>query len=309
MTPNHGRAGHLVRVTTSQGRELTGFFASAGRANAPTIIYIHGLSGDFDTNFIFDLLADPQAQAVNILATKNSGSGNITTGRSGVSLGYKLGGSAFERFADCTFDIAAWTDFAAAQSPHPITLMGHSLGASKVVHYAAMAGDSRLAAVVLASPADVPGAFQASVGPARFAQFLEMARRLVESGDGQRLMPDDCVIGLLRQRISAETFCDRMAPDAIADVFDFYNRDSRQAFKDLSQITCPVRVLYGTEGELVGPAGVAAAVETLRRRAARAPTFDSATAAGNHWYIGGERQAMSRVLDWTRALAARDQDN
>src|SRR5258708_15261153 len=122
------RLGQLVRVTTQKGAELTGFYAPADKDDLPTLIYTHGLSGNFDTNFNYNLLDLPEAQAFNILLTTSTGHGNIATTRRGDPPAIRLTGSAFELFADCVADIQAWIEFAAAQSPGPIVLWGHSLG-------------------------------------------------------------------------------------------------------------------------------------------------------------------------------------
>jgi pimeloyl-ACP methyl ester carboxylesterase len=297
MTELKGRLGRLVRVTTSTEAELTGFYAPADQPDAPTLIYFHGLSGDFDTNFIFHMLAQTEAANLNILSTKSSGHGNIATTRRGTPPVYKLTGSAFETFADCVHDIESWVDLAARHSAGPIVLMGHSLGASKVPHYMARARDERVKAVVLCSPSDNPGGYEASVGSERFKGFLKLARESVAAGDPRKLMPDDCTIGLLKQRVAAGTFLDRFEKGKPADAYDFFDRGSEQAFKDFETIAVPVFILYADAGELVGEIGSEGAIELLRERS-RAPSLDSLIVSGGHWYFGSEDKAMGTILRW-----------
>jgi pimeloyl-ACP methyl ester carboxylesterase len=294
------RLGQLVRVTTKNDAELIGLYAPAEAADAPTLLYTHGLSGSFDTNFNFNLLDLPEAAPFNILLTSSTGYGNIATTRRGQPPAIRLTGSAFEVFTDCIPDLAAWIDFAAARSKAPVVLWGHSLGSSKVTHYLAETGDPRVAALALASPSDVPGGFCDNVGREKVPGFIALAREYVAAGHPQKIMPDDCVIGLLRQRISAGTVLDRFDEGVPADVFDFYGRGSRRAFRDLAKINRPVFVLYCKTGELVGPRGVDAAIATIREKAVAAPSVDALVVGGNHWYVGFEDEAMSGLIAWAK---------
>lgn len=296
------RLGRLVRVNTGQKYELTGFYAPADFAGAPTILYTHGLSGSFETNFIFNLLDLPGIERFNLLSTTSSGHGNIATTRRGDPALFKLTGSAFEIFTDCVSDLTAWVDFAAAQSDGPVILFGHSLGSSKVTHYQAQTGDSRVAGLVLASASDVTGGFMDNVGRDKVPAFLDAARELLAAGRPQAIMPEDCVIGLLKQRISAATMLDRFESGKPADQFDFYGRDSKSAFRDLAEIDKPIFAIYCKTGELVGPSGVDAAIETLGQRAEMCPSFESLVVGGNHWYMGYEDEAMGGLLRWAARI-------
>jgi pimeloyl-ACP methyl ester carboxylesterase len=298
--PNH--VGSLVRVTTSQGAELTGFYAAATAKNAPTIVYTHGLSGGFDTNFIYNLLALPDAGQFNVLSTTSTGHGNIATTRRGSPPLYKLTGSAFEIFTDCVHDLSAWLDLAATGSSGPIILWGHSLGASKVTHYLAQTGDPRVAGLVLASPSDVTAGFCENVGWERLPGLLDQARELVAAGRPEALMPDDCVIGLLKQRISAGTMLDRFEEGQPADMFDFYDRSSKTAFRDLANIDRPILVVYCKAGELFGPGGADGATTMIRKHAVKSPQVDAVVVGGNHWYVGCEDDAMGGLLNWSKEL-------
>lgn len=298
------RSGRLVRVRTAQHIELTGFHAPAPAADAPLLICLHGLSGNFDTSFTFDFLQSANLADMHLLSIGCSGHGNIAMSRVGAEPAYQLIGSAFERFDDCIADLAAWMDFASRAQSGPIVLMGHSLGASKVLRYAASSQDPRVRGLVLASAADLRGAFFASHGEEKAAAFLAEARERVEAGQGRTLMGEDCVLGLLRQRISAQTLLDRFEEGQPADTFDFHARRSTQAFRDLSAVTAPVLALYGSEGEIVGSAGVRGALDLLRSHATAAASFSSAVLGGNHWYMGYEDQAAAAMADWMTSHVA-----
>jgi len=294
-----GRPGHLVRVVSSKGVELSGFHATA-KPDAPLLLCLHGLSGGLDTSFVFDFLAGSALDDCHILTITCSGHGNIAMSRAGDPLMYRLDGSAFERFEDCVPDLHAWVDYAARHTQGPIILLGHSLGASKVLHYLAQTADERVKGLVLASAPDLKGAFIALHGAERFQAFMDEARARVEAGKGRSLMDEECVIGLLRQRVSAKTLLDRFDEGRVADTFDFYDRKSASAFEDLRRITSPVLSIYGSQGEIVGPGGVPAAIQLLRTHAARAAAFDSLVVDGNHWYMGAEREVADGIVRWMK---------
>jgi len=298
------RSGRLVRVRTAQHVELTGFFSPAPGERAPLLISLHGLSGNFDTSFTFDFLQSADLAGIHLLSVGCSGHGNIAMSRVGETPAYRLTGSAFEYFDDCVPDLAAWMDFASDAQAGPIVLMGHSLGASKVLRYTAVTGDPRVRGLVLASAADLRGAFFALHGEDKAAAFLAQARSLVNAGQGRTLMGEDCVLGLLRQRISAQTLLDRFEEGQPADTFDFHGRQSAQAFRDLSAVTAPLLALYGSEGEIVGSAGVRGALELLRSHARSAASFNSAVLGGNHWYMGHEDEAAAVIADWVASHVA-----
>ena len=298
MNLEHGRFGRLVRVITETRRELTGFYAPADVSESTTLVYIHGLSGSADTSFVFDLLSLEKVAMLNVLLTNNSGRANITITRQGETLTYARTGSAFERFEECVSDIKAWVDLCWNLSKGPVVLMGHSLGASKAVHYLAGSHDERIGGLVLASPADVTGGFTERVGAQRFQKYLEIAKKLVAEGQADQLMPNDCVIGLLGHRLSAATYINRFDGKGAADAFNFFGRKADRPFQDLEQIQVPILVLYAQTGELVADANPENAVQLLKEHAVKAPSIQGFTVSGDHWYTGHEAEAMGKVLDW-----------
>ncbi len=77
-----GRPGHLVRVVSLKGVELSGFHAPA-KSDAPLLLCLHGLSGGMDTSFVFDFLAGSALDDYHILTITCSGPGNIAMSRAG----------------------------------------------------------------------------------------------------------------------------------------------------------------------------------------------------------------------------------
>lgn len=277
-------------------------FHSPAASDAPLLLCLHGLSGHMDTSFVFEFYKNGSPlSSFHVLAIASSGQGNISMARQGQPLEYRLGGSAYERFEESVGDLSAWVDYAARCTSGPIILLGHSLGASKAVHYLAQTQDARVQGLVLASAPDLKGAFIALHGPERFEEFMAEARAKVAQGQGRALMGEDCVIGLLRQRVSAQTLLDRFEDGSAADTFDFFGRQSRMAFRALEQVTAPVLAVYGQRGEIVGESGTASALALLKRHAVRAASFESLILAGNHWYMGAEAALAQALAHWATA--------
>ncbi|MFU2053183.1 alpha/beta hydrolase [Bordetella hinzii] len=297
------RSGRLARVRSRAGVEMTGLHAPAD-GQAPLLLCLHGLSGNLGTSFVVDFLSAPELEGVHLLTVESSAHGNIAMARRGDPPRYSLGGSAFEIFDECIGDLAAWVDYAASKTRGPIILLGHSLGAAKVVRYQAETADPRVRGLVLASAADLKGAFWAMHGDASATRFMDEARAMLRRGEGRALMGEDCVVGLLKQRISAATFIDRFEDGKPSDVFDFFGRGSIRAFDDLAKVTLPLLALYGSSGEIVGGGDVARALSLLEQRAARCPAFSSAIVPGNHWYLGSEPLVAQTIAAWLAGLAS-----
>ncbi|MET4577041.1 alpha/beta hydrolase [Ottowia thiooxydans] len=292
------RAGHLVRVISPSGVEMCGFHTRA-RSDAPLLLCLHGLSGHLDTSFVFEFFKTTSPLSTfHVLSIASSGQGNISMARQGHLLEYRLGGSAYERFEESVGDLATWIDYATKCTSGPIILLGHSLGASKVTHYLAQTQDARVKGLVLASAPDLKGAFVALHGKQRFENFMAEARAKVAQGEGRSLMGEDCVIGLLRQRVSAQTLLDRFEEASAADTFDFFGRESSTAFLALEQVTTPILAVYGQHGEIVGESGTASALGLLKKKAVRAASFESLIVAGNHWYMGAEAALATELARW-----------
>lgn len=295
------RAGQLQRITSSAGIHMTGFHAAAS-PDSPIIICLHGLSGSLDTSFVFDFLSSPSLVNTHILSIASSAHGNIALSTRDNPPGYYLSGSAFEFFHDCIVDIAAWVDYASQHTRGPIILLGHSLGASKITHYLAHTADERIQGAILASAPDLKGAFWAMHGQTKADEYLALAKSKVASGQGRELMPETCVVGILQQRISAQTLVDRFEDGQAADCFNFFDRHSHTAFQDLSKVHVPILSIYGTTGEIVGQGDVHRAQTLLQQHALACPAFTHLIVPGNHWYVGCEEQVAQAIGQWLPSL-------
>ena len=100
-----------------------------------------------------------------------------------------LGGGGWERFDESPRDLAAWISFAASLGFERVALLGHSLGALKVVYYQAQRQDPRVAGVVAASPPLRAGRFDPKLVALTRRWWLRGAVRIYCRGGARRPAP------------------------------------------------------------------------------------------------------------------------
>src|SRR4029453_3566536 len=92
-------------------------------------------------------------------------------------------GAAYDGMEDCTYDWAAWVDFAQAAGYQRIGLWGHSLGSTKSIYYMATQRDSRAQCVVAGSPPRFSyTAYAALDGGQEFKRMATQAQQHIDHG-------------------------------------------------------------------------------------------------------------------------------
>jgi pimeloyl-ACP methyl ester carboxylesterase len=258
--------------------------ASGGRDKLP-VVWMHGFTGRFEEQHTVAIGRRLSARGHLFVTGNNRGhhlAATIVNLRGGENL---RGGGWWERFEDSPHDIAAWISFTAALGFPRVVLVGHSLGATKVVHYIGNRGDDRVAALVSAS------------GPIRAGQWMKqdperraLAERFVAEGRGQELLPS----GPDRSPISsAEAFLSRLR--ANLDVYGLEDPDP-----PVARIRCPLLYVLGSkEPEIATEADL----PMLKRNARASPKVDAVHIQGaDHVYHGCEDEVADRIGDWIEAL-------
>jgi predicted alpha/beta-fold hydrolase len=132
----------LVKTVTEDNLELHGIFYKSASLTNKAMLLIHGVRGNFYENAFVDEMGQSFTKdGYAFLSVNNRGHG--------------MHGSAFELFMESIFDIKAWINYLVDQDYNDITLIGHSLGASKAVYYLAETSDKHVNKVVLLAPTDV----------------------------------------------------------------------------------------------------------------------------------------------------------
>ena len=183
--------GRLVSVTTSDRVRLDGFYSAAERAPVSGVdacVITHGLSGNFYTSRLLKHLARfcvSRGMSSVLINTRGHDYLNLTV-RSGRSTTL---GAAYEKIEECPFDLNAWVDFLVGQGHRKILLAGHSLGAIKTLYTQAHAPHSHVVGVFCLSATRLShDALLAASPDGKFANWMEVARQRVASGQGQELL-------------------------------------------------------------------------------------------------------------------------
>jgi pimeloyl-ACP methyl ester carboxylesterase len=286
----------LVRTVTADGLRLDGaVFAPlegcgrSGRFDA--IVCIHGVAGNFYSSNLFEnLLPHLRGQGVPVLLAN-------TRGRDTVhyvyhARGRRSMGAAYEVVDDCRIDLAAWIDFLDRQGLQRVLLIGHSLGAIKIVHAAAVDPRDNIWALIALSPPRLSGsAFRAGAESGPYLEALSIARQMVQQGRGQELFSTPFPFPML---ITAEGFIDKYGPD------DRYN-----IVRHVPQMNCPSLFVYG-QLELDAATTAFAGIDESIRAAARPGQLieTRVIAAADHNYTGQSRSLAGELQSWLAAQTA-----
>lgn len=193
-----------------------------------------------------------------------------------------LGGAAWEQIDESPHDIAAWVAWADTRGFAGTVLVGHSLGAVKVLYYQAQRQDHRVRGVGLASPPLRP-TWNTRAHPTALAH----AQQLVASGQPEQLFAGPW------GTVSAQTY---LGFDRVS--FDQFGRDSPTP--NLLRVRCPVLALAGADEDWVcQPEDLA-----IIQRAAT-PTRSIVTqivAGADHLYTGREQEVATLIAEWMTTL-------
>jgi pimeloyl-ACP methyl ester carboxylesterase len=200
---------------------------------------------------------------------------------------YRRIGNTWEHFPDCVVDIKSW--IGACPTPR-VTLMGHSLGASKVAYYMAETADPLVDALVVSGPVDMPRFFQHT--DPDYAVRVAEARRMMATGRGEERISRATPDGHL---LSARTYLELFQPGGANDIFDTQHPGRETA---LARITVPILAMCGEKDDCV-ILDPETELAMARQHARRCRRFESAVIPGTgHGYEGREGDAARLVVDW-----------
>lgn len=168
-------------------------------------------------------------------------------------------------------------------------LVGHALGAAKVLRYAATADDQRILAVVSCSgPRLSESAFRTSA-PTAFAAARDKAESLVEQGKGHDLFDPDFPIPGSGMLSSAEAFLEK------------YCSEDFNALTLAPAITASVLMIRGDQENPRFADFDAEVVEAATQNAHRsAQTIHGA----DSWYVGIENLVPESILAWIESWSS-----
>ncbi|MBI4200689.1 MAG: alpha/beta fold hydrolase [Chloroflexi bacterium] len=276
----------LVKCTTQDGVTLDGAFfqpqvATSNRGAVDAMLLVHGSGGSF-LGALQLYLADRFRQAGYPAASFNTTGHDLVWGQPGHYFG-----NAFEILDRCRIDLDAAIAWLAGRGYQRIGILGHSMGAVKVVYYQAHTHDPRVAAVIAASPVRLSHTyFLKSEAAEEYRGYYEKAVALVDSGQPDALFPVNFPMPHLW---SAAAYIDKHGPQERYNVITF-----------TSKVNCPLLLLAGaleTHPRLRDAAKDAYA--TIKgRKDVRLVIAEGA----DHGWAGQHERLFDEVLGWLGKL-------
>ncbi|MBI3576978.1 hypothetical protein HY086_03000 [Candidatus Gottesmanbacteria bacterium] len=148
----------LIEIVTKDKLVHQGVYFESPKKNKKAILWVHGLTDNFYGDQVtLETFADYcEKEGWGFASFNNRGHDIVSSiakidkrkpkGRTAIA-----GGSAYEDFRGCLYDIDGAVTFLARQGYSEVVLMGISTGANKACYYAGSRRDPRVVAVVLAS--------------------------------------------------------------------------------------------------------------------------------------------------------------
>ena len=178
----------------------------------------------------------------------------LDNGHSSLAINLSLGMDNRKGFYDCTqpqrhgFDdavdeIDTWVRWLNDNGAREITLMGHSLGGTQALSYAALRKQPAVKRLVLMAPATVGYRFWKAYYRDRYEKNLDrpldQARKLIEAGEGRQLMENTDFLYCPAASVEAKTF------------YGYFRRDSNfdKVPEYLSRIQIPALVIAASLDE------------------------------------------------------------
>lgn len=281
----------LVRTQTSDGLRLDGaLHAAAGTttsASVDAMVCLSGVGSNFYGSTLIERICVRLSEnGIAALRVNTRGHDGIST--ASTTFGGKQQGAAYEIVDDCRLDVSAWIEFLAQQGHTRIGLIGHSLGAIKVLYAQAHEADPRVQKVIAVSPPCLSyQRFQSGDNASEFQSSLSTAEALEAGGQDQQLFPATFPFPLI---ISANTYLDK------------YGRADRYDILGFSpKIECPLAFIYGGQEITQDSSAFRGIVEDLERvtwQPSRRPEIRVIPTA-NHFYSGSLTQLVDAISEIT----------
>lgn len=234
----------LVEIVTKDHLVHQGLFFKPKNAKKTAILYVHGLTGRFygDKEIIETLATFCSKEGWGLASFNNRGHDlvvNIRKIEKNNVYSHVLLGSSSEHFEDCVYDIEAGVNFLEKQGFDQIVLIGISTGANKACYYCGIQKDSRIKAVVLASPlSDRLSDYKDQI---EIRHKLLKMQKLVKQGKDEELQLDYYF------PITPNRYISLHLPGTNEDCFDY--GDPQPKLKLFSKIKIPTMVVFGRKDE------------------------------------------------------------
>lgn len=290
----------LIYTTTTDDLRLPGMHYPSD-AKDMCVILIHGMSGFILENYFGHVLGETiSQQRFGYMYTHNRGYAHINdirTSEKKADGGYvtKRMGAVYERFAGCIEDIDAWLVKGRELGYKRFVIIGHSLGAPKVVHHYYKRKPTDVVGMVLLSPGDMAGLVRKPEYQPNFEELLEEARANVKDGKPEKLLSGKVWDWYV---LSSQTFLDLFEEGGPADNLPILRNPD--AFPELASVSVPVLCVMGEHDDVV-IRSLPEDMELLKSKATAAISFENVIIPGaNHGYEGKEEELVQSILTWLK---------
>ena len=273
----------LVQVTTHDGLRLDGMLqmpTSDKSWRVDALCFLHGTGGNFYASTLFDAIGtrclERGCAVLRVNTRGHDGISNAVTLKGGRRLG-----AAYEVVDDCRHDVAAWVAFLLERVGGRIGLLGHSLGAVKVIYALAHEPGVPVTCAIGISPPRLSYSwFCQSPEGGRFLETYQRAENLAQSGRPATLIEVQLPLPLA---ITAAGYVEKYGP---AERYNYLNI--------LNGVHCPCLITLGEIEAANNMAfrGAAEAITALRRNNVDIATIPEA----DHFYTSA-REALIENLD------------
>lgn len=282
----------LVETTTPDHLQLWGALGQAEREQVAErlVICLHGVASNFyGSQMMAAIAAGLNDQGLDVLRVNTRGHDACAHVRSAEG-GRRLG-AAYEVVDECRLDIAGWLQFASSRGYQDVILLGHSLGALKIIYSQAQQAPPQVSALVALSPPRLSSeAFQASDVSSLYMEDLQLARQQVAAGQAEELIQVRVPLPLL---ITARGYLDKYGPG------ERYN-----LLKFIDQLQVPLLVTYGGLEIQQGSIAFAGMTDAIADRTAGNDAWRGTVReieGADHSYHGQVESLLEVIGEWLEA--------
>jgi dienelactone hydrolase len=289
--------GELVKVITSDGLELKGFFSD--QKSDLAVFQSHGTAGDFYTHEFVEVEGAKLAkEKVSFLTANNRGHdvyADIRRHKNGKVEWTQIGGG-FEKFEDCIFDIDAWINFLIKKGVKKIVLQGHSLGPNKNIYYQSIKNNKYVKGFIHLSPQNDAGLMKLKLGNKKYQKVNLMIEDMIKNHQNLEMLSKE-----LQELcpISTQAYSGYFIENGIGNLFPYHN-PSNTNWKIFSAIKELQLLVFGREDPYIKPS-IDKAIQVFKSKINKSSQLESNIIIGaSHSYLGYEKELVKIIFDWIK---------
>ncbi len=276
----------LVQTQTADGVRLDGALhesdSSGRQIRLDAVVCFSGVGSNFYGSRLIDRIAQ-RLNEVGIAALSVNTRGHDGISTAVTKLGTKKQGAAYEMVDDCRYDVSAWVNFLVSRGHERIGLLGHSLGAIKVLYSQAYDPHQSVQSIVAISPPRLScSQFKDSTSSSSFLSSLSRAQELIEKEQANELFSATFPFPLV---ISAATYLDKYGPEERYNILRFVHR-----------IRVPLSLIYGGRELADGNPAFTDLIGELEALDWQRPPTVRTVQGADHFYSARVAQLLEQIV-------------